>query len=125
MSLDILDISLYKALKSDYVGVSFDPVECERGVRISNVDPNGEAASAGLKRWDVLLSINGTVVTEPLSAAELLRESEGSCWCCVERSDDQDLVAGAWSLEVCRDSTGPPRLCARSCDTSGRKADIL
>lgn len=89
-SLELLDVMLFKGSKEELVGVSFDPLGDDHGVgcRITSIAPDGEAERAGLRKWDKVLSIDGEALTEPVAAAELLRESEGECWLCVERAEN-------------------------------------
>ncbi len=48
------------------------------GVLISNVNKNSLAAKAGVKKWDILLEINGEKVSTPKSVQKSLSQLEGS-----------------------------------------------
>jgi S1-C subfamily serine protease len=64
-------------LVTDRIGVSFDPAAVELpGVRISYIDEEGQAARAGLLKWDKVLSLNGFPLECPLEAAQVLRDSQ-------------------------------------------------
>lgn len=48
----------------------------EEGLVITSIDPEGAAAQAGLTRGDIILSLNGDVLDEPLEYYEILRDLE-------------------------------------------------
>jgi serine protease Do len=51
-------------------GMSIAPSDDKRGVVITDVDPNGQAAERGLQPGDVILSVGDTPVTDPAAVEE-------------------------------------------------------
>uniref|UniRef100_A0A7S4M9X4 PDZ domain-containing protein n=1 Tax=Prymnesium polylepis TaxID=72548 RepID=A0A7S4M9X4_9EUKA len=85
-------VLLRKAHAHDRVGVSFAPEPIHdtgsavEPPTVTALHPNGQAAAAGLRLGDRVISINGRPLTSALQAAEALRESVGTLHLGVERS---------------------------------------
>mmetsp|Transcript_26981 Transcript_26981/g.60958 ORF Transcript_26981/g.60958 Transcript_26981/m.60958 type:complete len:287 (-) Transcript_26981:450-1310(-) len=101
---EVLYLRVFKSGASDRIGVSFDPAAVELpGVRISYIDEEGQAARAGLLKWDKVLSLNGFPLECPLEAAQVLRDSQGELLICVERCAEAaaQLEAEAEAERLC------------------------
>lgn len=64
------------------------------GAIVSRLNPTGIAISAGLRVDDCVVAINFVPVSDPLSAAKTLRESEGELQLTVERQNDAAEAVG-------------------------------
>lgn len=77
-----------------------------KGVRILDVFPDGMGENMGLKRGDILLSINGKSVNSIKGIEEVLAESPSFVWLDVKRDSEviilegQDFQEGISELEV-------------------------
>ena len=63
------------------LGVGIQDMENSKGVKITSVTENSPAALAGIKKDDVLLSVNGTALTDINDLRKMLNNSkEGDKW---------------------------------------------
>ena len=71
--------TMAKASVETPLGIAFDHEDCEmvqrRAVIIGYVEPGGLADGAGIKRWDVVHSLNGHTVLSPNGLKELLHRA--------------------------------------------------
>lgn len=69
------EIIEYGTVKRGMLGFSGADMLNNQGILVQNVDQNGPAHTAGMKVNDVLLSINGTELTNSVMALDLIAES--------------------------------------------------
>lgn len=63
------------------LGVGIQDMENSKGVKITSVTENSPAALAGFKKDDVILSVNGTAITDINDLRKMLNETkEGDKW---------------------------------------------
>jgi serine protease Do len=63
------------------LGVGIQDMENSKGVKITSVTENSPAALAGIKKDDVILSVNGTPLTDINDLRKMLNDTkEGDKW---------------------------------------------
>ncbi|HEY2348827.1 MAG TPA: trypsin-like peptidase domain-containing protein [Puia sp.] len=79
------DIKKYGTVQRGYLGISMAPenldddkkkelgiTDNQKGIWVMDVDPKGAAAEAGIKKGDVITSVNGTAVSSDAQLSELI-----------------------------------------------------
>ena len=82
-----------KGLSLSDLGIKIAPAEDGAGVRITDLDPNSQAADRGLAAGDIILEVAGKPVTNPQEVNDALKLSKGKkVLMLVRRGDNQRFL---------------------------------
>ncbi len=63
-------------VENEKLGLVFAPAGDEAGVRVTDVDPDGEAARKGLREGDVIVEAGGAEITDPADLTKAVENAE-------------------------------------------------